>query len=138
MIFFNGYKIFAALSNYKENGSRCIAALWLQIILHKPYNGCHWLMMVRQSSRVVEDDEYLKCHFYRKIGLMLLWAKITSIRKAEAETQKLVVCSLIAAQNGSILSTLTAPVIGTSECLLIFNVFIFLITLERVSMFYRW
>lgn len=87
---------------------------------------------------MVEDDEYLKCHFYRKIGLMLLWAKITSIRKAEAETQKLVVCSLIAAQNGSILSTLTAPVIGTSECLLIFNVFIFLITLERVSMFYRW
>lgn len=97
-------------------------------------------MMVRQSSRgrVVEDDEYLKCHFYRKLGLMLLWAKITTIRKTETETQKLVVCSLIAAQNGPILSTLRALVIGTSECLLIFNGFIFLITLERVSVFYRW
>lgn len=69
---------------------------------------------------------------------MLLWAKITSIRKTEAETQKLVVCSLVAAQNGSILSTLTAHVIGTSECLLIFNAFIFLITLERISVSYRW
>ena len=49
----------------------------------------------------MEDNEYLKCHFYRKLELMLLWAKITSIRKTEAETQKLVVCSLIAAQNGS-------------------------------------
>lgn len=97
-------------------------------------------MMVRQSSSgsIVEGDEYLKCHFYRKLGLMLLWAKITSIRKTEAETQKLVACSLIAAQNGSILSTLTARTIGTSECLLIFNAFIFLIILERVSMFYRW
>lgn len=80
----------------------------------------------------MEDDECLKCHFYRKIGLMLLWAKITSIRKAGAETQKLVICSLIAAPNGSILSTLTARGIGTSECLLIFNAFISLITLERL------
>lgn len=68
---------------------------------------------------------------------MLLWAKITSIRQTESETQKLVVCSLIAAPNGSILGTLTARVIGISECLLIFNAFIFLITLERLSMFYR-
>lgn len=86
----------------------------------------------------MEDDEYLRCHFYRKIGLMLLWAKITSIREAEAESQKLIVYSLIAAQNGSNLRTLTACVTGTSESVLIFNVFIILITLARVSTFYRW
>lgn len=63
---------------------------------------------------------------------MPLWAKITSIRKAGAETQKLVICSLIAAPNGSILSTLTARGIGTLECLLIFNAFISLITLGRL------
>lgn len=93
-----------------------------------------WLMVVRQRSRrtVVEDDECLKCHFYRKIGLMLLWAKITSIRRAGAEPQKLVICSLTAAPNGSILSTLRALGIGTSECLLIFNAFISFITLERL------
>lgn len=95
--------------------------------------------MVRQSSssRVAEDGKILKWHFYRKLGLMLLWAKIASIRRTESETQKLVVCSLIAAPNGSILSILTARVIGISEGLLIFNAFIFLITLGRLSMSYR-
>lgn len=121
-------------ATYRENSSRCIADLWSQITLHKPCNRCLWLMMRRQRSRrtVVEDDECLKCHFYRKIGLMLFWAKITSIRKAGAETQKLVICSLIAVTNGSILSTLTARGIGTLECLLIFNVFVSFITLERL------
>lgn len=42
---------------------------------------------------------------------MLLWAKITSIRRTESETQKLVVCSLIAAPNGSILGTLLQRVL---------------------------
>lgn len=97
-----------------------------------------WLVVVRQSSsRVAEDGKILKWHFYRKLGLMLLWAKITSIRRTESETQKLVVCSLIAAPNGSILGTLTARVIGISEGLLLFNAFIFLITLGRLSMSYR-
>lgn len=121
-------------ATYRENSSRCIADLWSQITLHKPYNRCLWLMMVRQRSRrtVVEDDECLKCHFYRKIGLMLLWAKITSIRKAGAETQKLVICSLIATPNGSILSTLAARAAIGTLCLLIFNAFISFITLERL------